>query len=106
MHVKKAAFMLLCYELFHNSLAFTITLNTKSSMPINDPKYRRHFGVGTLLKSSTIENDSITSVVGEADQSFRLGIELEKKGLVRDTIRAICDTFMLLQILLTCIINE
>jgi len=52
-------------------------------MPINDPKYRRHFGVGTLLKSSTIENDSITSVVGEADQSFRLGIELEKKGLAR-----------------------
>lgn len=38
----------------------------------------------TATASLSFESNSLSSVVGEADQSFRLGVELEKKGLVSE----------------------
>ena len=38
---------------------------------------------GKSLKSQTITSPTTTNTLGDADRSFQLGLELEKKGLAR-----------------------
>ena len=73
-------------QLVATSLAFTTGFRPTKTSSFHH-KYAEHRKdpvktTSTLLKSTAIDKNSLSGVVGEADQSFRMGIELEKKGLV------------------------
>ena len=71
-------------------LAFTTGFRTSKTSSFHQ-KYAEHRRdseerISTSLESTAVNENSLSGVVGEADQSFRMGIELEKKGLVRSLV--------------------